>query len=564
MVRAGRSIGLLAVVATLVASLSACTPPAKEPAASVSGVVGESGVELHLDGVTVTAGADVAPSGTTMTLTSDARPQDDLGAYATALASGVSITLGDGLQPASPISIAFNIGTDIPTGVDVDGAVVPNLFALSSQTDGGDWIAPTIAQADPNTGIVSAQVTHLSWFSPISVAIGEAWKVVKQSMGIESPRPDCATDNPELNGVRLTSQPWNAWVCLVAAGSGVSVEMTSNANLPFVFLTSPAATVTPHPDVSFSSIGTQAFFDVLQPVKADLLLPGGSVTVDFGGATPDRISMRQDGGLSIVRILLDVAGAFIPAKAAQSLLMDKFGQLECFAKLAKTGLSASASVEQVAGFTGAFFSCASAALGDYPGVSTILWVIGAAPGAVVALVHGALNLVTGLQETQVEFVSTAAAKPRISCEQMNSAAYQRGVKTSELHSEIPPFIQGTTDGMLQFTGGPLATATMKKAVSVNACAYPTSFESAITQWNAELSPADMKALVDVLRSSPDYAESTRGSALVFTATIPVEDNGIMSGAARSLTYAFVGKTWVALSAIEETLPYLDSALASVR
>ncbi|EPD84247.1 hypothetical protein HMPREF1529_02312 [Microbacterium sp. oral taxon 186 str. F0373] len=564
MMRAGRLVGLLAVAVAVAASLSACTSPAKGTAESVSGTVGEAGIELHLEGVTVTAGADVAPSGTTMTLTSDTRAQEDLGEYATALSGGVSITLGDGLQPASPISISFDVGRDLQAGVDVDGTVVPNIFALSSQTAAGDWVAPTIAQADLNTGIVSAQVTHLSWFSPISVAIGEAWKAVKQSMGIETARPECATDRPKLNGVEVDGQPWNAWVCLVADGSGVSVELTSNANLPFIFLTRPAATVTTHPEVSFSAIGTQAFFDVLRPDKADLLLQGGSVTLDFGGATPDRISMRQDGGLSVIRILLDVAGAFTPAKAAQSLLMDKFGQLECFAKLAQTGLSVSASVEQVASFTGAFFSCASAALGDFPGVSTILWVLGAAPGSVVAMVQGALNLVTGLNETQVVFLSSASAKPEVNCEQMNAAAYQRGVRTAELHSEIPPFIHGTTDGMLQFAGGPLATATMRKAVRVNACAYPTSFESAITQWNAQLNPADMKALVDGLRSSADYAESTRGNALVFTAVIPGEDNGIMSGYARSFTYAFVGETWVALSAVEDTLPYLDSALAGIR
>lgn len=560
--RVRRSVGLIAVAVMLVAGLTACGAPADRAEKSVSGVVDETGIELSLDGVTVSAGPDVAPAGTKLTVTSDSRTLDDLGPHATELASGVSVTLGDDLQPASPISITFRVD-DVSEGVEVDGTLVPNIYAVASQTSAGEWAPPTIAEADTTAGTVTTLVTHLSWFSPISIAIGEAWKAVKQSMGIESPRPECASDKPELNGVSLAAQPWNAWVCLVPDGKGVAVEMTSNANLPFVFLSTPAAEVASNPGLGLSAMLTQELFNAGYQGEGDLLQQGGSVRLSFGGATPDSISMWQDEASLVLRILLDFAGVFVPDKAAQVLFLDELGKLQCASDLLATATSGAMNAESISAFTAAFFSCASVAIDANSGAAVLLWAVGAAPGSLVALAQGALNEFTKIDKSEVVFLSQAAARPPMSCDQMNAVAFERGSRVADELGANPPQPVGAE--VFEYFAGPLAIAIMRKAVSVQGCAYSTSLETGVSQWNARLTPADRTALVDGLRASPDYAESAKGDAVVFVGELAQDDDGGLFGAyTQYLTYAFVGNTWIAIEGMEPTLPLLDSALAGAR
>lgn len=561
MMRVGRIAGLAAVIVMLAASLSACGASADQ-GQSASGVVDDMGIELHLDGVTVAAGPDVAPAGTEMRLTSDPKQLDGLGPHAESLSGGISVTLGDGLQPASPISITFKVD-DLPADVEVDGTLVSNVYALASQTAAGEWAAPTIAEADTTSGTVSAQVTHLSWFSPISIAIGEAWNAVKQSLGIESPRPDCATDVPELNGVKLAAQPWNAWVCFIPDGDGVEVEMTSNANVPFIFRSTPGASVVSSPGLNFSALASQVFFDSWYPGEGNLLQHGGSVRLNFAGATPDSISMNQDGTILILRILLDVFGALVPDKVAQALFLDLIGELECAADLLETVTPGATTADSVGSLTAAFFSCSSLALDTHPGASLILWAVGAAPGSVIALLQGAINEATGVDKSEVVFLSSAPARNPLNCEQLNAVAYQRGLQASFDHGANPP--QPIGADLFEVVAGPLAVEIMRRAVSVQGCTYSTSLETGINQWNARLAAADRQALVDGLRASPDYAESQQGGADVFTATIEHSDPDSLFGEwTQYLTYAFAGNTWITIEAMEETLPLLDSALAEAR
>jgi hypothetical protein len=182
-----RSLTATAIAALVVSALVACTP---QPPDRATTTVGADGFELALDGVTATGTGGVAPEGTQVTLELVGQATGGgLAATVTELGKSISLTLGDGLQPAKPVDLRFEIHEPAISGEEWSSD--QTLLILTESEDGTVGLLETARDGD----VLAATTDHLSLFQPIQMdfgkALSQARDFVMQSLGIEMPAPDC-------------------------------------------------------------------------------------------------------------------------------------------------------------------------------------------------------------------------------------------------------------------------------------------------------------------------------------------------------------------------------------
>ena len=237
-------LALTILLATGLLLSAGCAPAVNDPAApsstataetvepdSVVGRIESGGSTLTLGGIEVTLPDGVAAPGTEVTLRLDT--QTGVGDAAVAVSDGISIELGDGIQPAAPITLEFPIDADaIP---DADGSTA-SMFVRS--TSGGEMDLHR-GTYDAATRTYTVEVDHLSlfqaWTFDLNALMSEVKTAVLQGMGLEFPQPDCVGRTADIGGATYSLvQPPQSWVCLEEESGDLVVRAYPNSAIPFV------------------------------------------------------------------------------------------------------------------------------------------------------------------------------------------------------------------------------------------------------------------------------------------------------------------------------------------
>lgn len=194
-------------------------------------VVSEDGFSLQLSGVTITGDAGVAPAGTQIhaQLLSQQLPAD-AATFSEPVGTGVEVTLGDNLQPATPLTIRFapNVVSDWYDNATDD--VLPVVFASKEEFPGVEF-ADAHFQGD---GSVVVTADHLSWFQPVMASVSRfAGWVVEQAdigMAVRSVTPACYTEHSENEEWEFSEIPEQIlWPCAATTDTGVNANLTLNS-----------------------------------------------------------------------------------------------------------------------------------------------------------------------------------------------------------------------------------------------------------------------------------------------------------------------------------------------
>ncbi|PRY38850.1 hypothetical protein CLV43_108250 [Umezawaea tangerina] len=263
----------------------------KEPSSAkenaISAVVGTDGLDVTLSGVHLSGPAGLAPAGTVVTATpTTSSPPELPTAITTNLGAGVDISL-QGRQPDKPLEVRFPVVGTPPEGQHAVLVTVPS--------DGsGAHLVP--ASFDAGTGTITATTNHLSLFWPAFIDLREVGrtfdKFVTQTLGITSPRPDCAGEKvTDPSGTTIspvgdyspTAKP-AAWPCVSTKDGQVVVELTSNSPLPWRTRATPAATLDPQGTPDLAKAAILAGYHTLvteRPYAEGLLIPGTTMSYRF-------------------------------------------------------------------------------------------------------------------------------------------------------------------------------------------------------------------------------------------------------------------------------------------
>ena len=306
------------VVAIATASCSSDPAPTSAPEmASPSVSVDANGlnarVDLETSALTITAPAGIAAAGTSVEV-ADAEPIPATGApkYVSGIASGVDITLGDGEQPAKPMTLAFDLSSSSTT-FSGNAPEVPVVVAVA---DGSSESEILPSRWDPDRKILTATTTHLSSFFPAvfdAKAMSSAFtSAINGFLGLAVPPPACTTQSVVIGARTITAETSSNTVvqpCLTASGSNVSVELASLSSQGWTVSSTPnSASSAVNLPADLESIATAATFStILAPVVGGgtFLLPGGSTSLTFDPATlPGTVTLRVDAAMNLVNILI--------------------------------------------------------------------------------------------------------------------------------------------------------------------------------------------------------------------------------------------------------------------
>jgi len=389
------------VAALLVgASITSCTTVNS----SATGTISASGLQLEIDGASVTIPPGVAPDGSVARIADTSHDFGEMVTYATALRAPVVVTIGDGIQPTAPITISLRIDD---SKVSTESWSSSSTFAFLSQPASGEEPELIPATWNDKQGTLTAEVAHLSWFQPIQFDLNALWKGARdslmQGLGIESAQPDCVDKKATISGATYSAiSPWGAWVCF-AEDDGVVIELTSNAAIPFLVTSTPKVSAQSQPEFGVKGAASQAVFNLLFKSEGTLLAPGGSVMIEFGDKVPKSLQLEQYPAMLLLAILLTVVDVALPSSISQAVLLDKFAAAECLVKIANTAAVGTLSAKTAGALVQAFFSCASVALGDAgPTAKIVLAILSAAPAFFAGSVIGMINEFTGNGSMRVD------------------------------------------------------------------------------------------------------------------------------------------------------------------
>lgn len=374
------------------------------PGDSASGTVGSSGFVLNLAGVTVRASAGVAPEGTPVSAELIEAPSfGEFGGFAAPVARGVDITLGDRMQPLSPVTIIFDVAED-----DWDNT---RLFLLGESRDEGRDIEFVKSTRDGTERTVTAIAQHLSWYSVAKVdqrQLGEKFgEWIDVASGIRTTKPACVDEPNRLSGSYTFAAPWpdSAWVCTTETAEDVTVTLKSNSGLVFEVTSTPRARVSDPRTLNSAGLATAAA--ALQMKRSGLLkgdgvlVAGGELSITYPKPFESaHITMRVSPVLTQVSTL---------AWGGQMLLPDEWSTAidwwNCVAD-AVDGAVGGGSGEQFAAAVG----CAATSVGDVAG--ELLGMIADAPGKLATQFEGAGKELTGsdVEEFDAYLVSKDAVR----------------------------------------------------------------------------------------------------------------------------------------------------------
>ncbi|GGH33661.1 hypothetical protein [Microbacterium album] len=397
-------ISALALGAALLASLTACTASPQVATATV----GPDGFEAVLEGVSVTGGPGVAPEGTLVTLEkSDAALESGVDIPLNALAQGVKVRLGDGLQPEEPITLTFDIDE---TAISEEEWSTDSTLVMLSRSEGG---AVDLVETVREGNTVTATAEHLSWFWPAQVDIGhlleEVAAFVAHALDADLPPPPCfertATAPSGLEYLMLAAGP--IWPCISADGQEITVDLYAATSSPYRAKSSPAV-------VGETLPGTDG--DGVLHALASEYVPTAEGGVVFGGGTaarftfdvhepPELFEAQQDLGMLIGSVLLTLLDIIVD----DSVTLDGAGKYDCLAGTVETGADMSSADGQNAErvFT-TVLDCFATLPGLDHGAKLVLGLLGAVPALFTELVVG---MATELDSEQAVKLAVSSRLP---------------------------------------------------------------------------------------------------------------------------------------------------------
>jgi hypothetical protein len=402
-----RLYAAIAIGAILTSTLVACVPQQSTSAATS---VGADGLQLSIDGVRAVAPPGVAPEGTEAALQRiDRVVAADLAGVVSTLAAPISLTLGDGLQPASPIDLRFDIDESALSGEE--WASDDTLMIITQSEDGTIDLLPTQREGD----VLVATTNHLSWFQPIQLDLGAALQsartFVMESLGLEYPAPDCvgqtatASDGAEysiLQGSAVHS-------CIKAAGDTITVNLYAATAMPYRVKSWPAVTGGALPGTDSGSILMTLASKWVPSASGGVLMGGGSsAQFEFTTANPPQfLEARQDAHMLIGSVLLNLVGIILRPLSGGAELVTKIGQLDCLSGVLTTGSSDSVDASTAASIFRTFLACVNTLGPAIPlPAAIVLGLLGAVPALVAGSAIGLVNEITGKAVERIEVSSS--------------------------------------------------------------------------------------------------------------------------------------------------------------
>lgn len=375
----------------------------EEPA----GVVGDDGFTLTLEGVSVSGASDVAPDGTTVRarLVTQELPEVVSG-FADPVGNGVEVTLGEGLQPASPLTITFAPDVvaawdDVP---DLTNDLLPVVFA---SRDDGPGVELADAQMMPD-GSVVVTTDHLSWFQPslASKSGFSGWLVeqVQIFMQVRSNPPDCVDQLVEAPGWEFSAVPNQlVWPCAAETAGGLEVRFTNNS--PHVWLVE-SGQATPGIPITLSISGlviaSMLGLAIDQTTTTPLVPPDGAVTFQVDDQRgPIVFDAAINERMTVANAVVSGLSPVLPSKKIEAL-----GRAQCLIDVALAAVTVDADLAEgnIGGFVGLIIRC----MGDFAGGlgGTLISSVAAVPGAVTALADVFIRQFIGGDEFSITLTRT--------------------------------------------------------------------------------------------------------------------------------------------------------------
>lgn len=402
-----RVLAVGAAVIVVVSALVACTPEEQNVATATVGI---DGFNIELGGVEASAGTDVAPEGTLVTLKLSQPPAaGGLAEHTTALAHPVSLTLGEGLQPETPIALRFKIDE---AAVSDEEWAVPETLLVATQSEDG---TVSLLKASKDGEYLTAETDHLSFFQPIQLdlhsALNSAKDFVMQSLGLETAEPDCVGGVAKASTGVEYSIPYRGWLhpCIAADDDTITVNLYTATMMPYRAKSWPAVsgqTVTA-PD-SQSMLLTLMNKWTASPTGGTALGAGASAQFSFDASNPPQFfEARQDASMLIGAVLLNLIGIVLNPLGGGAAFMDKLGELDCLSGTVSAGLSDEFDATTAAEIVRTTLACVGTIAGSAPfGVRLALAIIGAVPALFAGSFVGIANELSGAGTVRIDVESS--------------------------------------------------------------------------------------------------------------------------------------------------------------
>lgn len=413
----GRAARLLAAAVTAVSLVlvGSCTVGDTPGAARETGQGSAEGVEFEVGsgptttefhGITVSLPAGVAPVGTEVVLRREA--QSGTRSPAVAVSDGLRVDLGDGLQPAQPVTLVFPLDRDELPAVE-DPAQL--LVVRSTSTDG--QVRLHTGTYDAENATYTVNVDHLSNFQvfrlDLDAVLREVHTAVMQGLNLEYPKPDCVGQTATIDGVTYNViSPPQSWICLESDGDDLIVTASPNSAIPFVVTSQPSAALMTLP--SDVTLATSTIITIARSLNfigtgQAAVMPGAHAELRYQPA-PDAatLTFEQYPVLLLMAILATTVETITIVLGIPFVLADLLNDLQCLGTVAATANRGVAlDGETTGGVIRAFFDCVGPLMGDALGPAGVIItaILGAAPSYLIASLLGLVNVLTGQSRAKV-------------------------------------------------------------------------------------------------------------------------------------------------------------------
>lgn len=402
-------IASIALSAFALTALVACSPPAQR----ITTTVGTDGFTISIGGVTATGDGGVAASGTVVTLeVSDQATGAELADVISPIGESISLTLGEGLQPATPIELRFDgVALKSDAGGEKAAQSVPLIV-----TESADGTIGLIEATQDGEQLV-ATTDHLTFFQPIrfdwNAALQSASDLLLESLGLQYPKPECVDKKATAsNGIEYSvSHTGVTWPCISAEGDTITVDLFAATHMPYRALSSPQVTGATVPSADGQGIlMTLANKWVPSPGGGTVMGGGAGARFTFDASNPPQyFDLRQDALMLIGSVLLNLLGVILNPLGGGAEFMQKVGQLDCLSGIVGAGTSPKADASTAAAIFKTTLACVGTLSGAaaYP-IRLALGLIGAVPVLFTGVVMGLVNEVSGKGGERISIESHVA------------------------------------------------------------------------------------------------------------------------------------------------------------
>jgi hypothetical protein len=373
--------------------------------AEATEVVRNDGFTIELDGVAISGAGDVAPVGTEIRARLVAQDlTDEVDEFAEPFGNGVDITLGDDLQPRSPLTITFspNNVADWIAVSDFNDDLVPVVFITRTH---GSGMELADARLLPD-GSVEVTADHLSrvqrGFASITRFTAWTGEQIAVFFQVRSDEPDCVAQTLEDGLWEISPIPHQlVWPCVQQTGDDVKITLTNSSPQVWLVNTEQA---TPELPTVLSPVGMIFAAFVLQGIDqattSPLIPHDGKVTFNASGVQDEIVfNATLNPPLTVINAALTALLIF-----ANGRLIENLAKADCLIDIvssainlattpdeeAFTDVDAGSLASTVAGCIGTTLGLLGAALGG-----ALFSAVADAPGAVAANLQGAYLTITG-------------------------------------------------------------------------------------------------------------------------------------------------------------------------